>query len=229
MKSLHLAPFFVFIVLSKNIHAADIIPYDQTNLPKLPEWADGSYQIDVDSISPNQEWAILVPQDPQNLGNCLIHLPDFTNLLELPTIAIFADKFKEHGLVVNWAKDNSAAVAYSHGKFGAENIYIVVPGSPGYVIDLEHEIRREMQADFIASKAEEFNGNYDYFLDYGAGNSWKINAADQVIVDCEGDNNPRLHSIRSWKGRFEGLYDIRTEKFVTKKYERIYVRNYDPD
>jgi hypothetical protein len=213
-------------LFSQTLHAKDADDYNSTNLPSLPDWA-GLYKIDLESISPDQNWAVLVPKDAQTGGNYLVHLPDFAQLFDLPTIGIFDDGSREGGLIVHWAKDSSAAVAFTSGKFGAESIFIVVPGSPGYIIDLEHEIRREMQADFQASKAEPWNGNFDYYLDDGAANSWTINNSGRVIVDCQGDSNPRQHLGRiSWIGHFQGLYDIRTEKFTTKSYKRIFCGKY---
>ena len=115
---------------------------------------------------------------------------------------------------------------FANGKFGAERIFIVVPGSPGYLIDLEHEIRREMQEDFADSKAVGWNENYDYYLDGGAPGSWTIDKLGRVIVDCGGDDNPRQHSGLSWKGHFKGLFDIRGEKFVAKEYKRVFCGKY---
>jgi hypothetical protein len=210
-------------LLSPTLQAKDADDYNSTNLPPLPNWA-GLYQIDLESISPDQNWAILVPKDPQTGGNYLVHLPDFVQILDLPTIGMFADRSREGGLMVHWARDSSAVVAFTSGKFGAENIFLVVPGSPGYLIDLEHAIRREMQADFEASKAESWNCNFDYHLE---GGSWTINDSGQVIVDCQGDSNPRENTgIVSWIGHFQGLYDIRTEKFITRSYNRVFCGKY---
>lgn len=210
-----------------NVSAKDAGDYNSDNLPKVPDTWGGKYEIALESISPDQHWAILLPKDVQTSGNCLVHLPDFTQFLDLPTIALFPDDSREHGLVTHWARNSSAAVVYENGKFGAESIFIVVPGSPGYIIDLEHEIRREMQADFAASKAEPWNENYGYYLDEGVAGSWTINASDQVVIDCQGYSNPREHSgTRSWIGHFEGLYDISAEKFAAKTYNRIFTGVY---
>jgi hypothetical protein len=197
------------------------------NLPALPDWAV-HYQLDPESISPDGKWGVLIGKDIQIGGQFLIHLPDFTHLLDLPTIGMIPRKSSEYGLVVNWAADSSASVMYSNGKFGVEHVLVVVPGRPGYLIDLEHEIRREMDADFAASKAVGWNESYDYYLDDGTKSSWIINQLGQVIVNCNGYDNPRMHPGLSWQGHFQGLYDIHAEKFVKKKYERTFCGYYKP-
>ena len=123
---------------------------------------------------------------------------------------------------MNWAKDSSAAVIVSQGKW-----------SPRCVIAFEvREGQIVHQREFSRAVSDFLQVDYDKcapedFMEIALSGSWKLNAKNQVVVKCVSDSNGKgIPGKKSWRARFEGLWSVTEEKWLQKRVTPVFCRNY---
>ena len=203
-----------------NLHLNADPTASETQLPAPYQ----AYQIDDLSLSPDGHLAVIIPKEvvalPDVPINYLVTRDPFVVLCKLPTTAEFPDPLRSGGLVVNWAKDSSAAVIYVPLKWSPDKVYVVsLPkGHSPQVTDLDSEIRKLLQPDFAKAKVSGFNDNFDYVFDtdYEGAFCWKINATNRVVIDCLATTDPKnIPPAAHWTAHFQGLWDISSQRFIS--------------
>ena len=178
------------------------------------------------SVSPDGRLAVIVPREvvalPDIPINYLVFRDPFRVLCQLPTTANFPDPVHRGGLVVNWAKDSSAAVMYVVLKWAPDKIYVVsLPkGHPPRVTDLDSEIRKLLQPDFARAQVPGFNETFDYIFDseLEGPSCWHINDANQVVIDCLATTDPKnIPPAAHWTAHFQGRWDIASRMFISHR------------
>jgi len=175
------------------------------------------------SVSPNGKFAVILRDalnDAPSSKNFLITLAPFRILSELPTDAGRIEQDREGSLSVNWAEDSSAAVIVLEGKFGPEKLYAVnlSANKAAKITDILALLRKIVLPDFKKSGADAFNDNFDFFIDDDHG--WAFNKSNQISIDCEFTNDPRLSAEKNWTGRLTGIWDARSGKLINPQFVR---------
>jgi len=199
------------------------------------------------SSSPDHQYGFLYPArsvvfDLSKVSLYLVTLKPFGIVSEMPgyegQLAISSGGF----FVANWAKDSSA-VAFIYGmRWGPDSVYLVPihDGKTGNIVDLTKEITKLAEPDFKKSKAEPFNGHFDFIFDDSdhtkadatgdnmiRDDGWTINSQNQVIINCTLASNPKHDSdTKSWAATVKGLWDIAQGKFVSVKFTRTFSGEY---
>jgi hypothetical protein len=181
------------------------------------------FQVVKGSISPNGKYAAIlrdITEGDSPSKNYLVALTPFRVLTELPTNADRIEQDRIGGLGVNWAKDNSAAVLIFESKFGPEELYVLNLDGDKVVktTDLFALLRKFVLPDFKQSGADSFNDNFDFFIDDD--NGWVFNDSNQIVINCEFTNNPRLTAKVNWTGRFTGIWDTKSNKLIDPLFVR---------
>jgi hypothetical protein len=189
-------------------------------LPKPYE----QYSIDTFSFSPDRHYAVILPKDlPDDPKNFLVCVQPFKVLSLLPTDAEFEDPSHRGGLVINWSKDSSAAVIYVHLKWGPKTIYVIrlMKDNTLEITNLDGEIRKLLQPDFIKANIPSFNDQFDYIFDseLEGPSCWAINEANQVVIDCVATSDPKnIPPSPHWIAHFTGLWNISKRKFDSHQF-----------
>jgi hypothetical protein len=187
-----------------------------------------AYQVDTSSLAPDGHLAVIVPKEllalPDTPLNFLVALDPFRVLCQLPTDANFSDSDRRGGLVVNWAKNNSAAVMFVAAKWGPGKVYVVsLPKErPPEITDLDAEIRKLLQPSYVRAQVAPFNDSFDYIFDseLGGGFSCSINEENQVVIDGVATTDPKnVPRSLHWTAHFNGLWDIAGHKFVSQQIQ----------
>jgi hypothetical protein len=187
-----------------------------------------AYQIGEFSRSPDGHLAVIVPQEvitlPDSPKNYLVTLDPFRVFCQLPTKAEFSDLDRRGSLITNWAKDSSAAVMYVSLKWGPDRIFVVsIPKQgPPVITDLDSKIRELLQPDYLKAQVAPFNSSFDYIFDAELEglNCWKINSANQVVIDCVATTDPEnVPPSLHWIAHFEGLWDIAGQRFASHQFQ----------
>ena len=126
------------------------------------------------------------------------------------------------GLSVNWAKDSSAAVIVSQGKWSPRCV-IAFEARERQIVhqrELSQAVSDFLQADYNKCAPEDF-------MEIALSGTWKLNTKNQVIVKCISDSNGKgIPWKKSWRARFEGLRSVAEEKWLQKKVTPVFCRNY---
>jgi hypothetical protein len=200
---------------------------------ELPADAPAEYRQDYllapSSISPNKKLALIYPKEGNEFptqpesgtaDNYLVALDPFRIMGPLP-VAYF-ENINYKGLSVNWAKDSSAAVIVSQGKWSPRCViaFEVRERQIVHQRELSQAVSDFLQADYNRCGPEDF-------MEIALSGTWKLNAKNQVIVKCISDSNGKgIPGKKSWRARFEGLWSVAEEKWLQKKVTPVFCRNY---
>ena len=200
---------------------------------ELPADAPAKYREDYllapSSISPNQKLALIYPREGDEFptrpesgtaDNYLVALDPFRIVGPLP-VGYF-EEINHKGLSVNWAKDSSAAVIVSQGKWSPRCViaFEVKEGQIVHQRELSQPVSDFLQVDYDKCAPDDF-------MEIALSGSWKLNAKNQVVVKCVSDSNGKgIPGKKSWRARFEGLWSVAGEKWLEKKVTPVFCRNY---
>jgi hypothetical protein len=219
---MRLSLLLIFVLFGYNESQLQADDTTGTSSPRFPApYSD--YQIVAGSISHDEKFAAIlrdISQGAEPSKNYLITLSTFRVVVELPTDAIFCDGSRSGGLNVNWSKDNTAAVIVQEGKFGPEKIYVLKLANDKVTetTDILAVLDQIVAPDFKKSGADSFNENFDFFIDED--NSWFFNDSNQIPLDCEFTNDPRLSAEKPWTGRLSGIWDVKEGRLLNPKFTR---------
>lgn len=196
-------------------------------LPKLPA-AYQDYEIDFDSLSPDQHYAFIYPSEPPaddaaKTKNFLVALKPFRVVAEIPGDDNYFAHKNHAGFAVNWARNSSAVVVIEDSRWGPGTVYVlpIKNGQAGKIVDLTAEVTKLVEPDLKKALAEPYNENYDFIFNGDEG--WTIDDKGQVEIDANCATNPKnLPGIKSWEGNLKGLWDIAQGRFVQQKYTRTF-------
>ena len=195
-----------------------------SRIPRFPRpYSD--YQVVPGSISQNERFAVIlrdITNGDEPSKNCIVALSPFRVLKELPTDAVFIEGSRSGGLNVNWNRNNSAAVIAQEGKFGPNKIFVVIIANDNVVkiTDLLSILKEFVRPDFNKSGADPFNDNIDFFIDEDG--VWTFNESDQITIDCEFTNDPRLSARVNWTGRLTAKWDTKRGKLIDAHFSRTH-------
>ena len=200
---------------------------------ELPADAPAKYREDYllarSSISPNKKLAFIYPKEGDEFGtqdeagtadNYLVALDPFRIVGPLP-VGYFGE-INHKGLSVNWAKDSSAAVIVSQGKWSPRCViaFEVKEGQIVHQRELSQVVSDFLQLDYDKCGPDDF-------MEIALSGTWKLNAKNQVIVKCISDSNSKgIPGKKSWRARFEGLWSVAEEKWLQKRVTPVFCRNY---
>jgi len=200
---------------------------------ELPADAPAEYRADYllapSSISPNKKLAFIYPKegdefptDPESgtADNYLVTLDPFRIVGPLP-VGYF-EEINHKGLSVKWAKDSSAAVIVSEGKWSPRCViaFEVKEGQIAHQRELSQAVSDFLQVDYN-------NCAPDDFMEIALSGSWKLNPKNKVIVKCVSDSNGKgISGKKSWRARFEGLWSVAKEKWLQKRVTPVFCRTY---
>ena len=200
---------------------------------ELPSDAPAEYREDYlmapSSISPDKKFALIYPKEGDEFptspesgtaDNYLVTLDPFQIVGPLP-VGYF-EEINHKGLSVNWAKDSSAAVIVSQGKWSPRCV-IVFEVKGGQIVhrrELSQAVSDFLQVDYNKCAPDDF-------MEIALSGTWKLNAKNQVVVKCVSDSNGKgIPGKKSWRARFEGLWSVAGEKWLEKKVTPVFCRNY---
>jgi hypothetical protein len=177
---------------------------------ELPADAPAEYREDylmAPSISPNKKLALIYPKEGDEFAtedefktadNYLVALDPFRILGPLP-VGYF-ENINHKLLSVNWAKDSSAAVILSQGKWSPRCViaFEIKEGQIVHQRELSQAVSDFLRVDYDKCAPDDF-------MEIALSGSWKLNAKNQVVVKCVSDSNGKgIPGKKSWRARFEG-------------------------
>lgn len=184
-----------------------------------------NYQILPNTISPNQQYALIYPKksalyDLPHHNLYLAALKPFRIIAQIPlnkytTLAINSNDYYD----VNWAKDSSAVDVIEGIKWGPDEVYVIPlhDGHAGKIGALTEAIRRILEPDFHRAKATPYSDTIDFiFVEDDDEFSWKINERGQVIVVTSCESHPNLAGHQNWTATFNGIWDISKRRFLSE-------------
>jgi hypothetical protein len=200
---------------------------------ELPGDAPAEYREDYllgpSSVSPNRKLALIYPKEGDEFptqpedgtaDNYLVALDPFRIVAPLP-VGYF-EEINHKGLSVNWAKDSSAAVIVSQGKWSPRCViaFEVKSGQIVHQRELSQAVSDFLQVDYNKCQPEDF-------MEIALYGSWKLNAKNQVVVKCVSDSNGKgIPGKKSWRARFEGIWSVAEEKWLQNRVTPVFCRNY---
>ena len=200
---------------------------------ELPADAPTEYREDYllapSSNSPNKKLALIYPKEGDEFptrpesgtaDNYLVALDPFRIVGPLP-VGYF-EEINYKGLSVNWAKDSSAAVIVSQGKWSPRCViaFEVKEGQIVHQRELSQTVSDFLQVDYDKCAPDDF-------MEIALSGSWKLNAKNQVIVKCVSNSNGKgIPGKKSWRARFEGIWSVADEKWLQKRVTPVFCRNY---
>ena len=181
------------------------------------------YQILPSSISPDGQYALIYPKRSvlYQLKEYSLYLVSLNPFRILTIIPLRWSNLAEntHGWYqVNWSKDSSAVLMIEGSKWGADRVYLATirNGNAGSLTDLTQQVTREVEDNFLQSKASRFNEFYEFWID-GGSNGWDFLNNNQIQIRNECTNDPKKVNKKPWDVRFEGVWDISKGEFTSKK------------
>ena len=199
---------------------------------ELPADAPAEYREDylmAPSLSPNKKLALIYPKEGDEFAtevesktadNYLVALEPFRILGSLP-VGYF-ENINYKLLSVNWAKDSSAAVIVSRGKWSPRCViaFQVKDGQIVHQRELSQAVSDFLKVDYDKCAPEDF-------MEIALSGSWKLNAKNQVVVKCVSDSNGKgIPGKKSWRARFEGVWSVAEEKWLQNKVTPVFCRNF---
>lgn len=183
------------------------------------------YQILPDSVSPNQQFAILVPRDDLALDQrekgteklALVRLKPYELLCEMPNDSFLP--FGKSGYQTAWKKDSTALLFADGRKWGPDRLVLLEMsvGKSPLLTDLAALAKEKVRPQFRKSKMPHYNHNFDFIID-GWDNVGFTKSGD-VAIDFTFTNNPKPDESNVWKRRWQAVWSRSQKKFFSLERE----------
>jgi hypothetical protein len=200
----------------------------------LPEQYAKDYLIAGSAISPDKKFAVIYPtleaeeaadnaNHPERIKDYVVVLQPFTILGELQTRYPYFQNESNSGISADWADDSSVALITLDGKWGPQGVFLLEfrDGKLARTTNLIAKAHDLLLLDYRKSKAEPYNDNFHFIFDAEDGAVFKLDRANQVVIDGEATTDPKGISDHKWSAQLKAVWDVPKGKFTSQKITRI--------
>ena len=199
----------------------------------LPEQYAKNYLIAGGTVSPNKKFAVIYPtlkaeeaaddaNHPERVKDFVVALEPFTVLSELQTKYPYFQNQNHGGISAEWSDDSSIALVTLDGKWGPHDVFVLEfrDGKLTRTTNILAKAHDLLVPDYLKSKAEPYNDNFDFIFDDEDGPVFKLDGANRVVIDGDAVTDPKGISDKRWSAQLKAVWNVAQAKFTEQKITR---------